>query len=214
MAIKIKPPVFGQLLEIDDLLHTLDEFEGDISSKHITAELFGENLKNAYFNGCLIENCRFNASDFSGATFINCRLKNCDFSNCTMDGGYFKQCEIKNVKAMGISLPGSVFQDTLISDSNWEMCDLQRSKAKNWRLENVKMDCAIVSQVDLKNVEMEKVSLMKANFFSTSLAGLNLSSCDIDGLQVSMDGHELKGVRVNVYQAAMFAKLLGLEIDE
>ena len=50
-------------------------------------------------------------------------------------------------------------------------------------------------------------------FFGTKLSGLDFTSCNIEGLTVSDTGAELKGAKVDVWQAAMFAKLLGLIIE-
>ena len=54
---------------------------------------------------------------------------------------------------------------------------------------------------------------MPCSSLSFILAGLDFTSCNIEGLTVSDTGAELKGAKVDVWQAAMFAKLLGLIIE-
>ena len=72
---------------------------------------------------------------------------------------------------------------------------------------------ALICQSEIKNIELKNVKLVNSTFFKTPLKDVNLTDCIIDGLIVSDNGAELRGATVDVYQAAMFAKLLGLNIE-
>jgi hypothetical protein len=48
----------------------------------------------------------------------------------------------------------------------------------------------------------------------TSLAGIDLSSCDISGLRVSDTFRELRGAVVSSEQAAQLAGLLGVQVKQ
>ena len=61
---------------------------------------------------------------------------------------------------------------------------------------------------------MEDSSLRGVSFVNTSLKGLDLSSCAIEGLVVSDPPWELRGLTVDLFQAAALAGLLGLHIKE
>ena len=68
----------------------------------------------------------------------------------------------------------------------------------------------------IKLVENEGVRLCEfcaRDAFGTKLAGLDFTSCNIEGLTVSDTGAELKGAKVDVWQAAMFAKLFGVIVE-
>ena len=42
---------------------------------------------------------------------------------------------------------------------------------------------------------------------------MNYSSCNIDGIKISDNMSELKGMKVNLFQAVDLAKRLGIEIE-
>ncbi len=81
------------------------------------------------------------------------------------------------------------------------------------RITDTDFSSALFSSCEIKQTELKNVTLAKAVFFGTKLAGLDFTSCNIDGLTVSDTGTELKGAKVDVWQAAMFAKLLGLIVE-
>ena len=55
---------------------------------------------------------------------------------------------------------------------------------------------------------------MEASFFKTPMGGLDLTSCQIDGLVLSQAGEELRGLIVDPMQAAVLARRLGIVIRE
>ena len=54
---------------------------------------------------------------------------------------------------------------------------------------------------------------MSANFFKTSLKGMDLSSCDIAGAAFSSSLFELKGAKIGLLQAAALLRALGIETE-
>ena len=56
--------------------------------------------------------------------------------------------------------------------------------------------------------------MRSASFLHTPLTGLDLTSCELDGLAVSDTNAELRGAVVTMEQAAMLAKRLGIVIKE
>lgn len=54
--------------------------------------------------------------------------------------------------------------------------------------------------------------LYRRGFFKTLLKGMDLSDCTIDNIMVSDQYTELAGVKVNLFQAAELAKLMGVKI--
>ena len=55
--------------------------------------------------------------------------------------------------------------------------------------------------------------LRGANFFRTSLEGLDLSRCDMEGITVSESLGELKGLTVGAHQTVGLVKLLGVRVE-
>jgi len=66
-----------------------------------------------------------------------------------------------------------------------------------------------------ERVEFAQCELAAAEFFGTRLRGVSFADSDIRGIRVrEIDSFELKGVKINVLQAAELARLLGVEIEE
>ena len=53
-----------------------------------------------------------------------------------------------------------------------------------------------------------------ANFFKTSLSGIDLSNCEIASILVSENLSELKGASINITQAADIVKYIGIKIKD
>ncbi len=75
------------------------------------------------------------------------------------------------------------------------------------------MNSAFFPETKLKKTSFHNVNLSGADFFKTPLKGQDLSSCIIEGIQVSDSFSELKGLKINLTQAADVAVLLGIKIS-
>ena len=70
-------------------------------------------------------------------------------------------------------------------------------------------------ETGLSAEEIAQCELAAAEFFGTRLRGVSFADSDIRGIRVrEIDSFELKGVKINVLQAAELARLLGVEIEE
>ena len=134
-------------------------------------------------------------------------------SNCNFNNTYFKNCLIISSKLVGSSFKNTVQLETAYDNCNAELTDYNESKLKNIQLIDSDFSSALICQSEIKNIELKNVKLVNSTFFKTPLKDVNLTDCIIDGLIVSDNGAELRGATVDVYQAAMFAKLLGLNIE-
>ena len=54
--------------------------------------------------------------------------------------------------------------------------------------------------------------LTGAELFRAELRGIDLSSCTIDGIVLSQSCGELRGVKIGANQAAVVARILGIEV--
>lgn len=59
---------------------------------------------------------------------------------------------------------------------------------------------------------MLRTDFTSVDFFRTMLRGMDLSDCTIDNIMVSDQYTELAGVKVNLFQAAELAKLMGVKV--
>ncbi len=215
---QIKRPIIpDSLKEISDIKAELQfaaEYEIDFDSVKISkAHEEGISFGGVYIKNSTIENCRLINSDFRDCTFINVIIKGCDLSNCNFNNTYFKNCLILSSKLVGSSFKNTVQTETDYENCNAELTDYNEAKLKNVRLTDCDFSSALICSTEIKNIELKNVKLINSTFFKTPLKDVNLTDCIIDGLVVSDSGAELRGATVDVYQAAMFAKLLGLNIE-
>ena len=71
---------------------------------------------------------------------------------------------------------------------------------------------ACLAEAKFRSVLFSNTNLKRVDFFKTVLNGINLSSCDIEGLMVSDTYYELKGLKVNAMQAVDLSLLLGIKV--
>ncbi len=215
---QIKRPIIpDSLKEISDIkaeLQFATEYETDFEAVKISkAHEEGISFGGVYIKNSTIENCRLINSDFRDCTFINVIIKGCDLSNCNFNNTYFKNCLILSSKLVGSSFKNTVQTETAYENCNAELTDYNEAKLKNVKLTDCDFSSALICSTEIKNIELKNVKLISSTFFKTPLKDVNLADCIIDGLIVSDSGAELRGATVDVYQAAMFAKLLGLNIE-
>ena len=84
----------------------------------------------------------------------------------------------------------------------WEFSEIRGCSLREAFLSEVRFKKTICSRTDFTGVD----------FFKTLLRGMDLSDCTIDNIMVSDQYTELAGVKVNLFQAAELAKLMGLRL--
>lgn len=64
----------------------------------------------------------------------------------------------------------------------------------------------------IKKTVFSEVNFTGADFFKTKLSGIDFSDCEIAGIMVSDSYKELKGLKINAFQASEIAAMLGVKI--
>ena len=116
-----------------------------------------------------------------------CKGDGCDFSQSTF---------IASVLEKGTYCYGN-FSNTLWKDSS---------------IVQAKFCMAYLSDSKFKKLKFDQVDLTRAEFFHTSLKGVDLSGCLIEGITVSESFRELRGLKIDASQALDIALLLGVKI--
>ena len=161
--------------------------DGDLQALLLQADADDEPLSGFSLSGTCEEDfykteirfCRFDRCRLSG------RLDRCYFRDCVFDS-----CDLSNVDFSGSTLRRVVFKG----------CKLLGAKLPEVRMDQVRFtDC---------HMRLANLTLCGASLFRTPLAGQDLTTDEITGIQVSLP--ELKGAVVTPYQACELAGLLGL----
>lgn len=187
-----------------------EECLGDCAIKGIlgSEQDFSElNVENARFENCRLLDCSFKKSSFKNVSF-----RNCDFSGSRFEDAYFSQCEWKGCKALGSSFSQGVFKNILLADNNMKYTDFDGSQWRWAHWEEVDFTGAFITQSRLRDLEALTCDFTQTAFFKTPLKGLDLTSSTIEGIQVSDTLGELRGARLDPFQAAGLMRLLGIEV--
>jgi len=158
---------------------------------------------------CLFEKCSIHGtlteSEFTDATFSHCDLSNLNLNGSLLQRVYFDHCR----------LTGIHFNDCSLKDVTFEECEVSWSSFANAKVRTVSMTSsrfieAGFTLVDQKNLMTEHCILNGAEFTGTNMAGMDISSCETEGILVQAP--YIKNLTVNTEQAASFALLLGLKV--
>ena len=71
---------------------------------------------------------------------------------------------------------------------------------------------ASLSNCAVKGLELQKVRLARAELYGTLFKGVDLTDCDLAGVTLSQDLHELRGATVSALHAAAFLRALGINV--
>lgn len=199
------------MLSEDILQATMEEYT--VLDRIYTDETVEQaECKKTEFDTVTFIRCRFIACNFAGASFCNVVFDNCDFSNCTFTDSY-----MKNVRAQGCKGDGSSFSNASLKWVKLLECQLRYGNFSLAHLEFCEISgCCMresfLSQVKFKKTVCSKTDFTSTDFFRTPLKGMDLSDCNIDNIMVSDQYTELSGMKVNLFQAAELAKLIGVKI--
>lgn len=170
------------------------------------ADLSGLSLSGVVLEGCRLLGCRLEAD------FTDVLVQGCDLSNCVFTDAYFLRTAFVSCKGVGAVFSESRLRQVTMERSAFSFANFDGAKGDRLHLKGCKLDCASLSACELRRLVMEETDFTGASFFKTPLAGLDFTSCTIEGMQVSSSLSELKGAVVTAYQAAGLAKLMGLVI--
>ena len=199
--------------ELEYALWEAKEEERDLEDMKIRGlVLSGMDLRKVGFHRVSFENCRLLNCNFDHGAFRKVRFKNCDLSNSDFGWSYLKECVWEDVKAVGIKAQNAKFTHVTMQGCNLRYANLGESRYENWTLQECDFTDSFLTNCQLKDVVLRDNRFIRTSFIRTSLKGLDFTSGELMEAQVSEDGRELAGAKVDIYQAAEFARLLGLVV--
>ena len=123
--------------------------------------------------------------------------------------------EFADCKLTGTGLAETTLNHLLFDRCKGEFANFAFSRLRTVRFAGCRMRSAAFGDCRFERVEFAQCELAAAEFFGTRLRGVSFADSDIRGIRVrEIDSFELKGVKINVLQAAELARLLGVEIEE
>lgn len=212
---KIQKPKINVNLEIidnvEELLQLIEDDEKicDKLIENIDIPTIDESrvsFDSCVFRNVNFENCTFRYIDLMDITFEKCDLSNIDFS----EGSIFRT-EFVNCKMIGSKIEDAHLKDCLFKNILGDYSSFAFSKLNKVSFESSSFASSIFMEVKNKYMNFDDCNFKKSVFTKTYLEDVNLSNCEIDGIEIGIP--ELYKVKVNASQGLELVKLIGLIVE-
>ena len=212
---KIQKPKINVNLEIidnvEELLQLIEDDEKIFDKLIENIDIPTIDESRVSFNSCVFrnvnfENCTFRYIDLMDVTFEKCDLSNIDFS----EGSIFRT-EFVNCKMIGSKIEDAHLKDCLFKNILGDYSSFAFSKLNKVSFESSSFASSIFMEVKNKYMNFDDCNFKKSVFTKTYLEDVNLSNCEIDGIEIGIP--ELYKVKVNASQGLELVKLIGLIVE-
>lgn len=170
-------------------------------------DMSGIEFKKVQFIKCELNRCDFSRSVFRDVEFLSCYISLSDFSKT-----FWKNVKIVESNAVGGKFIESCLKETTIKNSSLDYSNFTNSTLSNCDFENSKFKESYFSEVKIKKLKLKEIIFSGTDFFKTSLNGIDLSDCQIDGIKVSVGFPELKGSKINSIQAVELVRVFDIDV--
>lgn len=213
-----EPKIPLELTEVKDapgLIEAVREEEGEIFRRQFTGIFLSRiDGRNISFQQTVFQNCKFLGCRFDRASFTDIKFINCDFSNSSINDGCFRSCAFFNCKAVGADFYGSDIRHVSMENCNFRDAGMDAVRMSYVKAYHTDFTEASLSKCGITNVDWKSNCFKNVNFFKTWLKNIDFTQCDITGIVISDGKEELREVIVNLEQAIVLAKRLGIVIKE
>lgn len=177
-----------------------------------TAE--GLDLSDLTFRRVHFDHCQFTDCDFSGAAFYDCVLEGCAFTGCRFAVSFWKDAVLSGSKAEGGDFRKARFKDCALTMSRLRYANFTGALWERCSLTDCDLTEAGCQELRVVKTTLQNADFTKADLFRAVLKGEDLSGCILDGVTLSASCQELRGAKIHASQAAVVARILGIEIVE
>ena len=195
------------------VIETREDYMNLIKEETFSNEVIVEiDLTSIDFESVIFEKCRFINCDFTKSNFREVVFSNCDVSNCQFVDTYWNNSAIVNSKGDGSSLKNSHLKFLKINSCSMNYVIAAETIWDSCEIEEVQMQSAFFSEAKLKKTTFTDVNLQNADFYKTPLKGVDLSTCNIESILLTEGLPELKGAKINMFQATSIVQMLGIKV--
>ena len=202
------PAIPGELACADGLAAWIErECCGDPVVAHVLLE--GDDASGTDFSllemaESRVRDCRFAGCDFSRALFSDVAFSGCDFSNADFSEANFTRCTFSSCKFTGANLFEAVLRRVEAGDSTFAYASLAKARLEDFA----------ARATDCSHADIAEARFAGTSFFRTSLAGVDLTACQLADIVLSDAMGELSGCTMDLYQAAGIAQRLGVVVKD
>ena len=157
----------------------------------------------------ICEKVLFTESRLHQLAIRDVRFLRCDMANARWQGAFWNRVEIVGCRLTGFDASEAIMKDVLIRDCQADFSCFRFATFKRAVcFEGCSLKEASFQGADLRGVSFRNCDLSGVDMSQAKLSGADIRDSKIDGIKVAPE--DLRGVVVDVMQAAYLAGLLGL----
>ena len=173
-------------------------------------EEYGKNLYENEFEHCEFNNIILQSITIEKVTFRNVKFNQCNFSNTVFNECTFIKCEFYNCKITGCNFIENVLYNVTFQDVNASYASLSMSSIDKCLFKDTLLKNSYFQETKTKSIYFNNVDLTQAQFLKTILNKIDLSSCKIEGIAISIE--DIKGAIIEPFQAVDLMYLIGVKV--
>ena len=171
-------------------------------------------LSDLTFRQTRFARCQFTDCNFSGAAFYGCEFEDCAFTGCRFPVSFWKDAALSGCKAEGGDFHKARFKDCALDRLRLRWANLTGALWERCTLTDCDLKESGCQELRVVKTTLQAVDFTQADLFRAVLKGTDLSGCTLDGVTLSASCQELRGARIHASQAAVVARILGIEIAD
>ncbi len=210
---KRKKPIMKAVLEKYKGEFTVENSEimisySEISNTHLNKRKGVKFL----FDTVVFRNVEMQENKLERSEFIDCIFYNCNLSNNYFDSTSFIRCEFYDSKLDGSHFVDSYLEHIYFMNVLGKYLDITQCKIKFFEVTKSALEESSWFTNKIQNLFFSDSSLVKAEFYQTLLSDVDLSSSNIEGMKIDLNG--LRGSTISTDQAVLLMGLIGVHIKE
>ncbi len=164
------------------------------------------------FDTVIFRNLKLQENRLKRSEFIDCVFYNCDITNNYFEASTFIRCEFYDSKLDGSHFVECFLEHLFFSNVLGKFLDISNSKIKLWEIHNSTLEESSWFSNSMKLLQFDTVNLFKADFYETSLQDVDLSSSNIEGMKIDING--IRGSIISEEQTILLCNLIGVKVKE
>ena len=212
---KIQKPKINVNLEIidnvEELLQLIEDDEKIFDKLIENIDIPTIDESRVSFDSCVFRNVNFENCTFRYIDVMDVTFEKCDLSNIYFSEGSIFRTEFVNCKMIGSKIEDAHLKDCLFKNILGDYSSFAFSKLNKVSFESSSFASSIFMEVKNKYMNFDDCNFKKSVFTKTYLEDVNLSNCEIDGIEIGIP--ELYKVKVNASQGLELVKLIGLIVE-
>lgn len=188
-----------------------DNYEYSIDNKEFDQNNI-EGFSNITFNSCIFNKIDFNDIKLLNVEFVDCIFNNCDLSNKSFENAGIHRVIFNNSKLIGVSFSEVNLKNVMFNNCNLRYSNFYSVNVDNLLFSECTLEESYITECHFKNINFDKCNLNKVTILRLEHIGFDLSNSSID--DINIDLQSLKGISVNMIEAAMLARYLGVIIKD